>query len=150
MLIFPDGKVEKTAEMISRSSNFTENKMQVQQFTFEKLKVWQLSRILTVDIYSISKTFPGDEKFGLISQLRRAAISVNSNIAEGSTRTSPRGQAYFYTVAFSSLMELFNHLILAYDLRYLKEIELQNFRVRIKDISVRLTNLKSSLLNKPF
>ena len=64
-------------------------------YSFEKLEVWQLARKLTANIYKISKIFPEDEKFGLTSQIRRAAISITSNIAEGSSRQTGKEQARF-------------------------------------------------------
>jgi four helix bundle protein len=64
-------------------------------YSFENLEVWQKSRNLVISVYKITAGFPLDEKFGLSSQLRRAAISVSSNIAEGSTRLSKSDQARF-------------------------------------------------------
>jgi len=98
------------------------------QFSFEKLEVWQLARILTTDIYKHTANFPQEEKYLLTSQLRRAAVSVASNLAEGSTRTSAKDKAHFTTVAFSSLMEVFNHLIIAVDLGYLDNENLIKYR----------------------
>jgi len=74
------------------------------QFSSEKLEVWQLARILTTDIYRHTAKFPQEEKYLLISQLRRAAISIASNLAEGSTRAKAKNKAHFTTIAFSSLM----------------------------------------------
>ena len=88
-------------------------------FTFERLEVWQKSRSLTKTIYKITLDLPNTEKFGLINQIRRAAISVCSNIAEGSARVSKKEQKYFYEISFSSLMEVMNQLILSHDLGYI-------------------------------
>ena len=68
----------------------------MRKFSFEKLDVWQLSRKLTVKVYKISKEFPEEEKYGLTSQIRRAVISVSSNIAEGTSRQSGIEQARVY------------------------------------------------------
>jgi len=68
----------------------------MKKFSFEKLEVWQDAKELTHQIYKVTKNYPDDEKFGLVSQLRRAMISVTSNIAEGSSRMSPKDQAHFY------------------------------------------------------
>jgi four helix bundle protein len=116
------------------------------QFSFEKLEVWQLARRLTMDIYRDTITFPREEKYLLISQLRRAAVSVASNLAEGSTRVSAKDKAHFTTIAFSSLMEVLNQLIIAVDLRYLNEENLNRFRKQIQTLSVKLSNLKRSQL----
>ena len=118
------------------------------QFSFEKLEVWQLARKLTVDIYKISQSFPSEEKFLLTSQLRRATMSVGANISEGSTRTTSKDKAHFTTIAYSSLMELFNHLMIATDLKYITENDLVNFREQIKNLAVKLSNLKSVQLRQ--
>jgi four helix bundle protein len=116
------------------------------QFSFEKLEVWQLARRLAIDVYQNTIKFPQEEKYLLIAQLRRAAISVASNLAEGTTRTSAKDKAHFTTVAFSSLMEVLNQLIIAVDLRYLTEENLNRFRRQIQTLSVKLSNLKTSQL----
>ena len=67
-------------------------------FPFEKLEVWQLAKELALNIYNISKKFPSNEQYGLTSQINRAAISVASNLAEGSSRTSQKDQAYFHSL----------------------------------------------------
>ena len=84
-------------------------------YSFEKLDVWKLSRKLTKNIYKISAGFPDSEKFGLTSQIRRASISVSSNIAEGSSRKSGVEQARYTEIAFGSLLEILNQLIVAND-----------------------------------
>lgn len=125
--------------------------MDAYQFSFEKLEVWQLARNLTIEIYRHTVNFPQEEKYLLTSQLRRAAVSVASNLAEGSTRTSEKDKAHFTTVAFSSLMEVFNHLIITVDLGYLKNEDLIKYRKQIQTLSVKLSNLKASqlkLMNK--
>lgn len=116
------------------------------QFSFEKLEVWQLARILTIDIYRQTAKFPHDEKYLLISQLRRAAVSVASNLAEGSTRIQAKDKAHFTTVAFSSLMEVLNQLIIAVDLGYLNEKDLNKYRKQVQTLAIKLSNLKTSQL----
>ncbi len=75
-------------------------------YSFENLNVWLCSRKFAVFIYTVTKTFPEDEKFGLVSQLRRAAISICSNLAEGSAKHSGKEKAWFTEKAFCSLMEV--------------------------------------------
>lgn len=120
--------------------------MEIHQFSFEKLEVWQLSRKLTAEIYRLSQLFPAEEKFLLTSQLRRAAISVGANLSEGTTRTTSKDRAHFTTIAYSSLMELFNHLMIASDLNYITESDLQKMREQIKHLSVKLANLRAAQL----
>jgi len=88
-------------------------------YSFEKLECWQHARILAVWTYTKTKEFPQEEKFGLVSQMKRASISVASNIAEGTSRKTSKDQADFSTIAYSSTNELLNHLIISYDLAYL-------------------------------
>ena len=116
------------------------------QFSFEKLEVWQLARLLSNDIYKHTANFPHEEKYLLISQLRRAAVSVASNLAEGTTRIKPKDKAYFTTVAFSSLMEVFNQIIIAADLGYLSNEDVIKYRKQVQTLSVKLSNLKTSQL----
>lgn len=118
------------------------------QFSFEKLEVWQKARILAGKIYEKTKAFPSEEKYGLVSQMRRSAISVAANIAERTTRQTAKDQAYFTTVAYSSLMELFNYLVIAVDLGYVLEVELNEYRADVQVLSVKLSNLKSSQLKR--
>lgn len=88
-------------------------------YNFEKLEVWKEARILVKQIFKYTKLFPKEEIFSLTSQLRRAAISICSNIAEGSGRETVKDKASFYTIAYGSLMELLNQLIISVDLDYL-------------------------------
>jgi four helix bundle protein len=90
------------------------------KFPFEKLRVWQDARSWVKGIYLETRTFPADEKFGMTSQLNRAAVSGAANLAEGSSRTSPKDQAHFSQLAYGSLMESACLLILAEDLGYTK------------------------------
>ena len=85
------------------------------------LLVWKESIALVKDIYAVTKLLPDDEKFGLMSQMRRAAVSVPSNIAEGAARGSQRELAQFLVIARGSLSELETQLIIAKELNYLSE-----------------------------
>lgn len=114
------------------------------KYSFEKLDVWQQSRELVKDVYAITKFFPDDEKFGLTSQVRRAIISVSSNLAEGAARKTAKDQAHFSTIAYGSLMELLNQLILATDLAYIEETELFLVRPKIEEIGNKLNSLRNS------
>ena len=88
------------------------------QFRFEKLTVWQQARALNRATYQLTRSFPGDEKFALTSQIRRASVSVSTNIAEGSGRNSDRDFAHFLEQAYGSLMEVASLLYLAADEGY--------------------------------
>ncbi|EOG6905277.1 four helix bundle protein [Flavobacterium psychrophilum] len=77
-------------------------------YSFEKLEVWVESKNFSKSIYLVTSKFPDNEKYGLISQLRRASISICSNIAEGSARNSFKDKAHFTTMAFSSAVKVLN------------------------------------------
>ena len=113
-------------------------------YSFEKLEVWQKSRVLVKEIYILSRKFPADEKFGLTSQVRRAAVSVNSNIAEGCTRWSNKEKARFYEIAYGSLIEVLSQLILASDLEFITEQELATTRSKLEEVSRMLNSLRKS------
>ena len=85
----------------------------VKQFSFEKLDVWKNSIDLTIAIYKLTDNFPVYGNYNLVSQIRRACISVSSNIAEGNYRISNKDRRHFLTMAYGSLMEVINQLIIA-------------------------------------
>ena len=91
--------------------------------TFQELLVWQKAHELTLGIYKITREFPQDEKFGIVSQIRRSASSVPSNIVEGFKRKTRKDFAHFLNIADASLEETKYHLILAKDLEYLGRID---------------------------
>ncbi len=115
---------------------------------FRELKIWQRSHRLTLDVYRVSRSFPKDELFGLISQTRRASASVPANIAEGCGRNGDPEFARFLQIAMGSACELEYHLLLAFDLKFLKESDynaLSKETVEIKRmLSGFLTKLRAS------
>jgi len=111
------------------------------KFSFEKLDVWQKAKDVTLDIYRITSSFPKSEKFGLVSQLRRASVSVSSNIAEGASRTTAKDQARFYTIAYSSSVEILNQLIICSELGFVKKEDYKNLRAEIEHITAMLNRL---------
>jgi len=113
-------------------------------FAFEKLKVWEEIRSLIKSIYLLTKKYPDDEKFGLVVQMRRAIISVSSNLAEGTSRTSSKDQAHFHQLSYLSLMEVLSQLIVSNDLEYLNEVEFNETRAKIECVSYLLNQLRSS------
>jgi four helix bundle protein len=116
-------------------------------YSFEKLEVWKLSKALCVEIYAATRNFPTDEKFGLTSQMRRAVISISSNIAEGSSRITIKEQSYFYSVAFSSAIELLNQFMIAKDLVFVSEEQLTGLRHKIEQITKMLSSLRNKVIN---
>jgi four helix bundle protein len=88
---------------------------------FEDLTVWQKAHKLVLEIYKITKDFPSEEKFALVSQMRRAAVSIPANIAEGFKKRGRKDKANFYNIAQGSLEELRYYIILSEDLGYIKK-----------------------------
>jgi len=117
------------------------------QFSFEKLNVWIDSKELVKMIYIVTRKFPDQEKFGLISQLRRASVSVSSNLAEGTSRKTNKDKAHFSTIAFSSLMEVLNQIIISNELEYISNSDYLELRNQIEKVSNKLNALRKSQLN---
>ena len=90
-------------------------------YSFEKLECWKHARKLSGWTYNATKNFPEEEKFGITMQMRRAAISIASNLAEGTSRKSAKDQSHFSTMAYSSTIELLNDLIISNDLLFLSD-----------------------------
>jgi four helix bundle protein len=86
-----------------------------------KLEAWKTARELVRNVYLLTRTFPREEMFGLVAQMRRAAVSIPSNIAEGAARAGDREFAQFLNIARGSLSELETQLFIAADLGYMKE-----------------------------
>ena len=116
-------------------------------YSFEKLIVWQKSRKLAVIINKITRDFPKDEIFGMISQMRRCSISIASNVAEGSGRHSAKDKARFTEMAYSSALELINQLIISWDLEYVSEKNYLTIRNEIEEITFMLDSLYKAQLN---
>ena len=113
----------------------------MKRYSFEKLDVWQKSKGFTVRIYEVTTDFPNAEKFGLVSQIRRASVSVSSNLAEGSSRTSSKDQARFYIMAYSSAVEVLNQLIISKDLNFLSKEVYKELRNEIEHITSMINRL---------
>lgn len=113
-------------------------------FNFEKLKVWEETVKLAKIIYKLSLKFPVSEQYGLTSQVRRAVISISSNIAEGSVKTSKKDKIRFYEIAIGSLMETLSQLIIAEQLDFITIKDLEVARIQIENISRMMYALKNS------
>lgn len=108
---------------------------------YRKLKVWQLSYELSLQVYKVTKEFPEDERFGLASQMRRCAVSICSNIAEGSGRESSRDKSHFYTIAKGSANELEAQTLIAHGLSYLPKDDADQLSSDCVSILKMLTKL---------
>lgn len=116
----------------------------MREYYFERLDVWKESRFFIKEIYLMTNNFPSEEKFGLISQIRRASLSIAANIAEGMSRKTEKDKARFINQAFSSAIEVMSFLILSNDLQFLKNEEYIQLREKLE----KVTNQLNSLYNK--
>ena len=94
--------------------------------SFTDLNAWKEGHKLVLMIYDITKQFPKEEMFGLVSQIRRCAVSITSNIAEGFSRLSYKEKARFYSISLGSTTELQNQLLIAKDVNYITKEQFQN------------------------
>jgi four helix bundle protein len=113
--------------------------------SFKDLIVWQRSMELAVTVYRITQKLPANEQFGLTSQLRRAAVSIPSNIAEGYGRQSTGNYRQFLSISRGSLMELETQIDICERLKYLAVLETENILKEITEISKMLTSLISKI-----
>lgn len=118
------------------------------KFTFFDLRVYQEAKQLVKDIYSLLETFPKFEVYALGDQLRRAVVSVPSNIAEGSGRSSVKEKVHFLEIAYGSLTETLCQLDIAHDLGYISDDEFSNEKERIGIIGKQLSGLRASFLKQ--
>lgn len=105
----------------------------------KKLDVWHLSIKFVSKIYKITSTYPRDELFGLVSQTRRASVSISANIAEGSSRKSLVERKRFYEIARSSLVEVDNHIELAKELGYLSDETINELNEKLNELFAKLS-----------
>jgi len=114
---------------------------------YKKLKVWEDAHKFTIDIYRITNNFPGNEQYGLTSQIRRSASSIPTNIVEGSGQLTRSNYIRFLGMAQGSAYEVEYQVLLAKDLGYLKSEEYNLLNKKIKDIIYMLFGLIKSLKN---
>ncbi len=112
---------------------------------YRQLDIWQLAHELALSAYVVSGEFPPEERFGLASQLRRAASSVPTNIAEGSGRPTQTDFARFVGMALGSLSEFDSHVILARDLGYVDASVSEELGLRIADLRRMMTKFRSAV-----
>lgn len=116
-------------------------------YRFEKLEVYQLSRQFRVEIHILTKAFPTEEKYSLVSQLRRSAGSTTTNLAEGSGRARNQDKAHFTNISYSSALESIDHLNTSLDLGYISEEVYTTLRLKLDLIINKLNALYKYQLN---
>ena len=115
---------------------------------FKELRVWQKAHSLALEVYQATRSFPRDEIYGLTSQIRRAAVSVGANIAEGCGRRSDGEFARFLQIARGSASELEYHLLFARDLKLITNDAHQDFEKKLGEVQRMLTSLVTSIAGK--
>lgn len=109
---------------------------------FKKLEVWSKSMTLATQVYELTKNFPEEEKFGLISQMRRCSVSIPSNIAEGAGRKGDKEFANFISIALGSAFELETQLLLSERLKFVEKHTIQNLLDEVESVCKMLHSLK--------
>ena len=112
---------------------------------FKELEIWKRSRQFCSEIYHVTSSFPNDEKFGLTNQLRRAAVSIPSNIAEGSSRNSNKDFSRFLEIAIGSSYEIETQLLIASDLKFITTDESEKLINQLNEIIKMISRFRSTL-----
>jgi len=112
---------------------------------FRKLVIWTRSIDLVTRIYQLTNTFPKNERFGLMSQMQRSAVSVPSNIAEGSAKTRNKDFARFLEISVGSLLELETELLIAHNLKYIDSMLFEEIQNEIIELQKMITVFKNKL-----
>lgn len=112
---------------------------------FKSLDIWRRSRQLVKEVYLATEQFPSDEKFGLISQIKRSAVSVPSNIAEGCGQKTEKQLKYYLNIAIGSSCELETQLYLSFDLSFISEHEMAELTREITEIRKMIIGYQKTL-----
>ncbi len=116
---------------------------------YKELKIWQKARLLVKDCYTLALVFPKEEKFGLVSQIQRAAVSIPANIAEGSGKSSAKDFYRYLEIAISSAFELETLFLLASDLNYIDNEKSDPILAKIQEIQKMIYSFKNTLNASP-
>lgn len=118
------------------------------KFNYKNLAAYKESKSLVILVYALLKKFPREEQYALCDQLRRAVISVPSNLAEGSGRTSAKDQTHFIEMAFGSLMEVSCQIDIAHDLGYITNEDVENVEIHVNVIAALLSGIRRKRLGE--
>ncbi len=116
---------------------------------YTDLHAWQYAHHLVLEIYKITESFPDSEKFGMTNQIRRASVSITSNIAEGFGRNSMNEKRQFYSIARGSLFEVHNQLLIAKDLKFIPAEAFIDFDTKIETISKLISGIIKKAQSRP-
>lgn len=120
--------------------------MSAQYFTYRDLRVYQHAKDYVVYVYNLLKKFPKEENYALCDQLRRACVSIPSNIVEGMSRTSSKEQLHFIEFAYGSLCETMCQLEIAHELKFISDEDLKQAETRTTAIAQMLSGLRNKRL----
>ena len=122
--------------------------MKGSKYSYKNLEAYKEAKALVKQVYVLLKKFPKEEQYALCDQLRRAVISVPSNIAEGSGRTSAKDQAHFFEMAFGSLMEVDCQMDIAHELGYVSSDEHEEVAKQISQVAALLSGMRNKCLGR--
>ena len=117
-------------------------------FGFQKLEIYQLAKELVLENYRNTKTFPENERYALIQQMNRAAISIPSNISEGYARDSVKDKCHFLNIAYVSMMELVCQYEISKELEYIDEENFKKFSNAAYKLAIKISNFRTYLKGK--
>jgi four helix bundle protein len=121
------------------------NQMEVMMKDFRQLKVWEKAHHLALEVYKATTTFPKEELYGLMSQLRRASVSIPTNIAEGCGRNTDADFARFLQIAMGSASETQYEIILAFDLGFLSKAQFESLQAQAEEVKKMLASFLETL-----
>ena len=121
----------------------------MKQNTFRELEAYKEGKKLIKEVYRLLNKFPRAEQYAMCDQLRRAVISITSNIAEGSGRASSKEKVHFLEISYGSLMEVLSQMDVACDLEYITQEDFNNIEVMVENVGRPLSGLKNYFDNKP-
>ncbi len=116
-------------------------------YSFENMLAWGKAKELTLIFYRLTNKFPRTEQFGLISQMTRAAVSVISNLAEGSARRSDKDKARFYEIAYGSTIEVLSQSIVSSELGFILQADYEEIRSKVDEVCFLISQLRKPLIN---
>ena len=123
------------------------NKRFMEPFSFERIVAWQKAHEFTLLVYNITKNFPEDERFGVVSQFRRAAVSVGANIAEGYKKLGKADKLRFLNISEGSLAECENYIVLSRDLKFISENDYRALHSSAEEAGRLLTAYSNGIIN---
>lgn len=113
------------------------------EYSYQTLNVYKDAKALVIEIYRLLKSYPAEERYAICDQIRRAAISITSNIAEGMSRYSDKEKAHFLEIAYASMMEVDSQLDISVDLAYITHGQFANIREKINSVGKQLSALRA-------